>query len=614
MKKLFLSILCVVSVLSCTKENVSSIVLNDPRIQNGNLTLEAGEVSYLAHTVTPAESAQYVIWSSSNDAVATAVAGYIYANSVGSAVIKASSPDGKKSASVNVTVQRRNITSWKFSSSKLEIAPGFSNYAEVQILAGEGMNEENAKYYTAASLIMSIEGSEYFTYSLSGNTITVKCSADAPSDGSCTAKLVTKNAAGDVTKELPLVAIFRDVESVSLNKTSVDELIIGSSLDLTATISPSNATAKDLEWSCDNGNVTIKPDGTTCTVTGAKAGTAKVTAKAVSNGKSATCTIKVVTPYVRSMSVKMDRTVMCVDAKTAVTKTIEVTIDPPEFQYTVENLTPDIIEVSGNEIKNPKKAGVAKIKVVAADQSVTKEFLVVDKDYTLRVGHIINYGHASSLAEKGGFYTLTGGVSPCIPGTYANVIAAVNDCVINLDSWQAIADAYGDGAADFIKFTATGSFTYKTFAENGKWYYYQSPTTLGAKGTVTVSTGDGKSAKADLTTAIASASFMVNSSYSYDPDVAKTVPAGGEYSVKRPSSGYQYLHAILNPTTNYDYLMSVPDPCSDLLQLVCDNSNLESRTSGSSKFFVVRSTTPVGTYTLYVKGFPSVKFTISVGN
>ena len=82
-------------------------------------------------------------------------------------------------------------------------------------------------------------------------------------------------------------------ESVSLNKSSLS-LYVGNSVQLTATISPDDATDKTLSWSSDNTDVaTVDADGN---VTAIAVGTAIITATANDGGLTASCEVTVGMP------------------------------------------------------------------------------------------------------------------------------------------------------------------------------------------------------------------------------------------------------------------------------------------------------------------------------
>lgn len=77
------------------------------------------------------------------------------------------------------------------------------------------------------------------------------------------------------------------VDSVTLNKTTAS-VQVGKTVTLTATVKPDNATDKTVTWSTSDKSVATVSKGK---VTGVKAGTATITAKA--GGKSATCKVTV---------------------------------------------------------------------------------------------------------------------------------------------------------------------------------------------------------------------------------------------------------------------------------------------------------------------------------
>ena len=98
-----------------------------------------------------------------------------------------------------------------------------------------------------------------------------------------------KSTTYDITVSAPVA-----VTSVSLNKSSAT-IAKGSTETLTATVSPNNASNKNITWESDDEDVaTVDENGV---VTGIAAGTAHITAKSVAdNTKSGTCTVTVVGP------------------------------------------------------------------------------------------------------------------------------------------------------------------------------------------------------------------------------------------------------------------------------------------------------------------------------
>ena len=97
------------------------------------------------------------------------------------------------------------------------------------------------------------------------------------------------NKAGAVTLSATVPPPTVAVSSVSLNKTSLSFTGTGSSQNLTATVSPSNATNKTLTWSSSNTSVATVSNGV---VKAVGFGTATITAKS-NNGKTASCKVTV---------------------------------------------------------------------------------------------------------------------------------------------------------------------------------------------------------------------------------------------------------------------------------------------------------------------------------
>ena len=104
--------------------------------------------------------------------------------------------------------------------------------------------------------------------------------------------LYVKDAAGNVSTSYSIKTSAIAVTSITLNKTTLT-LDEGSSETLTATISPTNATNKQVTWSTSASSVATV-DATTGKVTAVKAGTATIKATAKDgSGKYASCTVTI---------------------------------------------------------------------------------------------------------------------------------------------------------------------------------------------------------------------------------------------------------------------------------------------------------------------------------
>ena len=124
----------------------------------------------------------------------------------------------------------------------------------------------------------------------------------AISTGSAIITVKTKDGAKIATCNVTVKNSVIPVTGVTLNKTALS-LVTGTSESLVATISPSNATNKDVEWTSSNTNVATVD--TTGKVTGVSAGSATITVKTKDGSKVATCNVTVKNPVISANENKL---------------------------------------------------------------------------------------------------------------------------------------------------------------------------------------------------------------------------------------------------------------------------------------------------------------------
>lgn len=107
--------------------------------------------------------------------------------------------------------------------------------------------------------------------------------------GSATITATAQTESGTTTATTTITVTPIAVTSVSLSSNS-ETIKVGKSVTLVPTISPSNATNKNVTWSSSNTSIATVSGGT---VTGVAAGTATITVKTVDGNKTATCTVVV---------------------------------------------------------------------------------------------------------------------------------------------------------------------------------------------------------------------------------------------------------------------------------------------------------------------------------
>lgn len=299
----------------------------------------------LTATISPANATdQSVTWSSSNSAVATvSSSGVITAVANGQAVITVTTTDGGFTAQAQVTVSAQDYLVYDFESGTLAgwqvsgdafvaadvttagnwgwggpFTPqgsyhlwGVSSGDDTQtgslrsqdfVLGGDGTitfllgggYDINTVYL---ALVRKSDGAELMKATGdnndSENYVSRQFNASAYIGVECYIRLVDNATGGWGHINLDNLVIPIDnipATGVSLNASSLS-LTVGASNTLVASVSPANATNKDICWSSSNTSVATVSDGV---VTGVSAGTATITATTVDGGYAAQATVSVV--------------------------------------------------------------------------------------------------------------------------------------------------------------------------------------------------------------------------------------------------------------------------------------------------------------------------------
>ena len=219
---------------------------------------------------------QTLAWSSSNTSVATVSAsGLITAISAGTATITATSQDGTNiSSSCTVTVLAPVlITGISINPSTASILIGSTQQLTAAITPTNATNQSLA--WSSSNTSVATVNSTGLVTAISSGTATITA---AGQDGS-------KIASSCAITVNPIV-----VTGVSVSPTSASISVSGTQ-QLTATITPSNATNQNVTWSSNN--TAVATVSSTGLVTGVTAGIATITATAQSTGMTATCMVTV---------------------------------------------------------------------------------------------------------------------------------------------------------------------------------------------------------------------------------------------------------------------------------------------------------------------------------
>ena len=232
------------------------------------------------------------------------------------------------------------------------------------------------------------------------------------------------------------------VESVSINKPSL-ELVIGESSQLSATVSPSTATRKDITWSSSKSSVaSVSASGL---VTALGEGTTTITAAA--DGKKGECTVTVFKGFVAVSEVKLGKTEVTLYVGEEETLTASV-LPENATDKTITWTTSDksIVSVESGKVKAVKK-GEAKITAKAGEKTAEVKVVVLTP--------------ISGLSLNKDQVTLYIGETETLEATLSPADATLKDPISWASSDESVAKVDGG------KITAVGKGTAKITASGG---------------------------------------------------------------------------------------------------------------------------------------------------
>ena len=254
------------SVNSC-KNKETEILVTGVKVSTPTLTINEGETATISFTVEPSNASNKgVSFTSSDTSVVTVDEnGVVTAVGPGTATITITTKDGSYTATVTVTVKGKSVA---VSGVSLDIV-------EVTIKEGDSVTlTATVKPDDAADKSVSWSSSDDAVASVADGVVTgVKA-------GSATITVKTNDGGKTATCAVTVEAKAVAVESVSLDKSELS-LEVGEEATLTATVSPADATDKEVSWSSsdpsvatvdDSGKVVAKAPGTTAVTVTTKDG------------------------------------------------------------------------------------------------------------------------------------------------------------------------------------------------------------------------------------------------------------------------------------------------------------------------------------------------------
>ena len=404
-----------------------------------SVSLEAGKTKTISASVAPSSASdKTVTWSSSNEKIAkVSSSGKITAVAAGTATITATSKDGNASSSCKVTVKQpatsivlKSTSGTDLSKTTMKIAVGSSKTVKATIQPSNVTNTD---------VTWSTSDKKIATVSSKGVVKGIKAG---------TVKITATSGDGAASTTIK-IKIFTPVKSVALNKTSAT-LKEGGTTTITATISPSTATYKTVEWTSSNYDVaTVDENGK---VTAKGVGYAIITATTTQGEKTATCTVSVVRP-VKSISISETSLRIEVGDKVRLKATVKPT-DATNQTVSWKSSSSSIAKVSSSGVVTARKLGTATITVTTADGGLKKTCTVnVVKKVTS-----VELNKSSSTLYLGKTLTLKATVSPSGATNSAVTFTSSDKSVATVNS-KGVVTPVAPGTATITVKTSDGNFS-----------------------------------------------------------------------------------------------------------------------------------------------------------
>lgn len=371
-----------ISVLDSGDE-ISSI-----RINTNGTSLKIGDSLTLVATISPSYAQdKSVTWSSSDSSVVSInSSGVITANKIGTAIITATSSNGKTATSkINVVSKSVEVTSIQLNKSKVEAKVG-DKVELYGIITPTNASNQKLTWTSSDNSIATVSYGTVTTKKAGTVTIT----ATSSNGKSASSTIVISEREVTVTK-------------ISLSKTFTT-LYIGQEEKITATLTPSNVTDKTVTWTSANPQIaTVSSDGT---IKGVSVGTVEILAKS-SNGKEASMKVRVESG-VTSISLNKSNISLEVGKAEQLVATI-LPSNAPDKSVTWLSSDESVATVSKGYVTT-KKAGTVTITAKSIDGKTASCTVIVNNKYVAVTDIKLNTSRAA--IRVGETVTLVATISP----------------------------------------------------------------------------------------------------------------------------------------------------------------------------------------------------------
>ncbi len=424
---------CVVTVVDYIP--VSSMTLNFTSI-----IVKTGHVVILEPIFTPEGAYDKVIWSSSDESVATVYHGVVRAISAGTATITATTVTDGVTATCVVTV----------------VGEGVVNVKSVSLNTDEATIGVGDKVTLVATVLPANATNKAVIWSSSDESVATVSNGVVTGIAPGITTITVTTVDGGKTATCEVTVVFVPVEGVNLVSDEVT-INVGDTATLTYTITPSNATNKAVTWSTSDSSVVTVNNGV---ITGIKAGTATITVTTVDGGKTDTCKVTVIekTPSVIPVTgVTLDQTSKTIGLAEEFTLVATVLPSDATNKAVYWSTSDASVATVTNGLVRGVGLGTATITVTTADgaKTATCEVTVVEADIPVTG---VSVGPAETEVYVGSTVTLIATITPA-NATNQNVTWSSADSSIASVDKNGVVTGIAVGSTTVTVTTEDGGYT-----------------------------------------------------------------------------------------------------------------------------------------------------------
>lgn len=324
-----------------------------------DVTLREGHTTHLEVVFTPsnATNRNYEIYSDNENVAAVSADGTVTARSVGNATISVKTADGALTASCHVSVipEFIHVTDITLDKTSLSLIEGDTAHLSATVLPADADNPA-VRFESSDSSVASVDSYGVVT---------------AVSAGHATISAITVDGGLSATATVDVAAAEIPLEAISIDKTSLT-IHYPDQVQLKAILTPSNATAGAIEWSCGNPEVVEVDNSGNITARGI----GKAVVMASCGGFTAACTVTVENTVIQSVRIDSDTPVITVESGS--TYHLNATVQPEnasDKRITWSSSDPAIATVDGNGLVSFGRFGEDKVVTITATSVATPDAL-----------------------------------------------------------------------------------------------------------------------------------------------------------------------------------------------------------------------------------------------